>query len=88
MQIYPCPFCGPRDETEFFFCGEAGNDRPEPASSISDERWSEYLYTLENPLGASREIWMHLTCNEIFVMERDTLTHVVNGSTQIEREGE
>ena len=24
MQLFPCPFCGPRDETEFTFATEAG----------------------------------------------------------------
>ena len=35
MQIFPCPFCGPRDEIEFHYVGEP-KARPEPAASISD----------------------------------------------------
>ncbi|RUX65781.1 sarcosine oxidase subunit delta, partial [Mesorhizobium sp. M7A.F.Ca.US.014.04.1.1] len=27
MQLFPCPFCGPRDETEFYYGGDAGNAR-------------------------------------------------------------
>jgi sarcosine oxidase delta subunit len=30
-----------------------------------------------NPKGRTREIWVHVTCGEFFVMERDSLTHVV-----------
>lgn len=86
MQIYPCPFCGPRDETEFSFGGEAGNDRPEPAEKISDERWAQYLYRQDNPRGNSHEIWVHLTCDEVFVMERDTVTHEVIGTKSLRQE--
>ncbi|MEO4000270.1 sarcosine oxidase subunit delta [Mesorhizobium sp. CAU 1732] len=80
MQIFPCPFCGPRDETEFTFATEAGKTRPEPAKDVSAEAWSDYLVTNVNPRGATREVWLHQTCGEFFVMERDTVTHAVTGS--------
>lgn len=75
MQIFRCSFCGDRDETEFRYLGEAGNERPQPAEKVGDEAWAHYLYMRRNPKGATREIWMHLTCLEVFVMERDSLTH-------------
>ena len=81
MQLFPCPFCGPRAETEFSFAAEAGKTRPE--GEVSDLAWSRYLYTEKNPRGATREIWSHLTCGEYFVMERDTLTHVVKSSSSL-----
>lgn len=74
MQIFSCPFCGPRPETEFHFGGEAGNDRPQGGASVPEGDWAAYLHLRQNPKGASREIWMHRTCREVFVMERDTLT--------------
>jgi sarcosine oxidase subunit delta len=82
MQLFECPFCGPRAETEFHFGGEAGNLRPEAADAtpVSAEAWSAYLYLDDNPRGAAREIWVHLTCAEFFVMERDTVTHAVIAS--------
>ena len=80
MQLFPCPFCGPRDETEFQFATEAGKTRPEPAAEVSAERWAEYLYLKDNPKGATREIWLHVTCGEFFLMQRDTVTHAVMGS--------
>lgn len=76
MQIFHCPFCGPRPEPEFHFGGEAGNLRPEGFRSVSDADWSAYLHLRRNPKGTAREIWMHVTCGEIFVMERDTVTMV------------
>ena len=80
MQIFLCPFCGPRDETEFRFAAEAGHARPEPAGGVSDADWAAYLYGARSPGGTSREIWLHLTCGEYFVMTRDTVTRVVDGS--------
>ncbi len=36
-----------------------------------------------NPKGATREIWVHLTCGEFFEMARDTVTHVVTQSSAL-----
>ena len=80
MQLFSCPFCGLRDETEFVFATEAGKTRPEPAADVSAERWARYLHFSDNPKGATREIWQHATCGEFFLMERDTVSHVVAGS--------
>lgn len=80
MQIFPCPFCGPRDEREFQFSTEAGKTRPEPAADVSDADWATYLYMNAAPKGAAREVWLHLTCGEYFVMTRDTVTRAVLGS--------
>ncbi len=79
MQLFPCPFCGPRDETEFAYIGEP-KARPEPAEETSDTAWAEYLYGAANPKGEAREIWLHLTCHETFAMTRDTATNAVLGS--------
>ncbi|MCB1448971.1 MAG: sarcosine oxidase subunit delta [Nitratireductor sp.] len=86
MQIFTCPFCGPRDETEFHFGAEAGKVRPEPAETISAEDWSQYLYSKANPKGSTREIWVHTTCGEFFAMERDTVSHEVTASDSLRRE--
>ena len=80
MQRFPCPFCGPRDETEFHFAAEAGKHRPEPAPEVPDADWADYLYGTDAPKGAAREVWVHLTCGEFFVMTRDTLTRAVIGA--------
>ena len=72
MQIFSCPFCGPRPEYEFHFGGDLGNHRPE--GDVTAEVWSQYLHFRNNPKGISREIWLHLTCGEIFAMQRDTVS--------------
>lgn len=86
MQLFPCPFCGPRPETEFHFATEAGRTRPEPSEAVSPEAWSKYLYANANPKGATREIWVHLTCGEFFAMERDSVTHIVKGAEALRSE--
>ena len=79
MQRFPCPFCGPRAETEFHFVVEAGKPRPEPANEVTGADWAGYLYLCKAPQGESREIWLHLTCGEYFLMIRDTVTREVKG---------
>jgi sarcosine oxidase subunit delta len=80
MQIFPCPFCGERNETEFHFAGELGKVRPDTTAPISDRDWSSYLYTQRNEKGPVREVWMHVTCAELFVLERDSVSMKVTGS--------
>lgn len=77
MQLFPCPFCGPRSESEFHFGGDAGSHRPEGFRAVTDGEWSSYLHARNNPRGQASEIWMHMTCGEVFRMERDTVNHRV-----------
>lgn len=74
MQQFKCPFCGLRDEREFHFVGEAGKIRPDTTKEVTAEEWAAYLYQTRNKLGHAKEMWMHLTCAELFLMERDTST--------------
>ena len=74
MQLFTCPFCGPREEGEFHFAAEAGKARPEPAEEVSDADWADYLYMNDAPKGTAREVWVHVTCGEFFVMTRNTVT--------------
>ncbi len=82
MQLFTCPFCGPRPEAEFHYGGEAGNLRPDGVE-VSAERWAGYLHMRSNPKGPTREIWVHLSCSEYFVMERDTVTHTLAASVAL-----
>lgn len=74
MQIFPCPFCGPRNETEFNFAGELGKVRPDTCKDVNARDWATYLYVQRNEKGVVREVWMHMSCSELFVMERDSVT--------------
>lgn len=86
MQIFSCPFCGPRPETEFHFGGDLGNLRPD-GDAVSAEVWSNYLYFRNNPKGHAQEIWLHVTCGEIFAMARDTVTMQADPGRALGHEG-
>ncbi|MEM9603655.1 MAG: sarcosine oxidase subunit delta [Pseudomonadota bacterium] len=83
MQRFLCPFCGERDETEFHFGAEAGRHRPEPADRVDADAWYRYLHAQAAPRGPAREVWVHLSCGEFFLMERDTVTREVLGSSAL-----
>jgi len=86
MQLFPCPFCGTRDETEFRFLGEADRPRPAGGGGASLAAWTRYLYFQRNLKGRVAEIWSHAPCGETFRMERDNVTHVVTASASLRRE--
>ena len=83
MQQFPCPFCGLRDEREFHYEGEVGKERPDTTQSISAADWAAYLNDTRNEKGAVREVWMHMPCAELFILERDSVTMAVLGSTSL-----
>lgn len=83
MQLFPCPFCGPRGETEFHYGGEAGNTRPDGADVTADN-WANYLHMRANPKGVLQEVWVHATCGEFFVMSRDSATNAVSSSMPLD----
>lgn len=78
MQLFSCPFCGPRAEAEFHFATVAGRARPE--GSVEDADWARYLYAEPAPKGPTQEVWQHTTCGEFLLLSRDTQTRVVFGS--------
>ena len=86
MQLFPCPFCGTRDETEFRYLGEADTLRPTGAAAAPIAEWTRYLYFQRNVKGRVAEIWSHVPCGETFRMERDNVTHVVTGSASLRKE--
>lgn len=88
MQLFPCPFCGTRDETEFRYMGETGKARPEGGRAVGEADWTRYLYFQANPKGEVREIWCHLPCGEIFLIERNNVTHAVGRSDPLRSTGE
>jgi heterotetrameric sarcosine oxidase delta subunit len=72
----PCPFCGPRDSSEFSYLGDATVERP--TLDASDVAVHDYVYLRTNPAGAHRELWYHLSgCHGWIVVARDTLTHAI-----------
>ena len=78
MLLLTCPWCGPRDETEFSYGGQAHVAYPEVPADLSDQEWAEYLFVRDNPKGAFAERWVHSTgCRRWFNAVRDTATYRV-----------
>ena len=86
MQLFHCPFCGTRDETEFRFLGEADKLRPAGGAAASIAEWTRYLYFQRNLKGRVAEIWRHAPCGETFRMERDNVSHAVTASASLRNE--
>ena len=75
MLLITCPFCGPRNESEFNYGGPVGSDRPDP-NAVSDEAWVDHLTVTPNPLGPVQERWWHVRgCGAWLTIWRDTQTH-------------
>jgi heterotetrameric sarcosine oxidase delta subunit len=78
MLLIPCPYCGPRDETEFAYGGEAHVERPKEPEALSDAAWADYLFMTANTKGVFLERWVHSHgCRRWFNAARDTLTNEV-----------
>jgi heterotetrameric sarcosine oxidase delta subunit len=76
MLLLNCPWCGPRDETEFSCRGEAHIDRPASPAGLSDDQWADYLFMRSNPKGRHLERWLHSQgCRRWFNVERHTMSH-------------
>ncbi|WP_435103088.1 sarcosine oxidase subunit delta [Arhodomonas sp. AD133] len=79
MLLIDCPWCGPRDESEFTCGGEAHIRRPPEPDACSDTEWADYLFMRSNPKGRHREQWVHTHgCRRWFNVERDTATYVIH----------
>ena len=76
MQLFPCPWCGPRADCEFHYGGDAGRQRP--PREASDDEWAQYRFFRANGKGPVRELWQHaLGCGRWLELERNTVTHEV-----------
>ncbi|GAA4872034.1 sarcosine oxidase subunit delta [Saccharopolyspora cebuensis] len=79
MMLIPCPWCGPRDETEFHYGGQAGVAYPADPHALSDADWSRFLFYRANPKGVFAERWMHqVGCRRWFTLHRDTATNEIH----------
>lgn len=78
MMLIPCPWCGPRPDSEFSAGGEAHIVRPPDPAALTDEQWGQYLYFRDNVKGAQCERWFHAYgCRRWFNVARDTVTHAI-----------
>ncbi|MEV6940485.1 sarcosine oxidase subunit delta family protein [Streptomyces sp. NPDC051172] len=78
MLLISCPWCGPRDEAEFHYGGQAHVAYPQDPSALTDEEWAKYLFFRDNPKGPFAERWSHSAgCRRWFNAIRDTSTNEI-----------
>lgn len=71
-----CPHCGPRDEAEFRYRGDATVRRP--AGDAGQEAFATYVFERANPAGWHVEWWHHVHgCRRVLKVVRNTLTHEI-----------
>ncbi|MCY4192545.1 MAG: sarcosine oxidase subunit delta [Rhodospirillaceae bacterium] len=76
MLLIQCPYCGPRDESEFDYGGEADIVRPKNPEKLSDSEWADYVFFRTNTKGRFKERWVHTHgCGRWFKIVRNTTTH-------------
>ena len=84
MLLISCPWCGPRDEVEFRYGGEAHIERPPEPEALDDRAWAEYLFVRGNPKGTLAERWVHAHgCRRWFNLLRDTVSHGILAAYRI-----
>lgn len=75
--LIACPYCGPRDLSEFTYQGDATRTRPDPASA-DQAAWNAYVYDRVNTAGDHAEFWQHSGgCRAHLKLVRSTLTHEI-----------
>ncbi|MET8080738.1 sarcosine oxidase subunit delta [Streptomyces sp. NPDC005303] len=78
MLLITCPWCGPRNETEYHYGGQAHVPYADSPADLTDEQWAEFVFYRDNPKGPFAERWMHsIGCRRWFNVLRDTATHEV-----------
>ena len=76
MLLVPCPWCGPRDEVEFRYGGQAEIAYPTDPGTLDDAALADFLFMRDNPKGPFAERWVHVAgCRRWFDVIRDTVTH-------------
>jgi methylglutamate dehydrogenase subunit B len=79
MLLIPCPWCGPRNQIEFTYGGDASVRRPAP--DAAELVWVDYVYLRDNPCGPIDELWYHgAGCRSWLKVRRNTRTHDILGS--------
>jgi sarcosine oxidase subunit alpha len=76
MLLIDCPWCGPRDETEFHYGGQAHVPYPPEPGALGDAEWAQYVFVRDNASGPFAERWCHsVGCRRWFNAVRDTRTN-------------
>ncbi|PVH27317.1 sarcosine oxidase subunit delta [Pararhodobacter oceanensis] len=77
MIILNCPFCGPRDHSEFDYGGDGSITYPSLDAPVED--WHAAVFLRDNICGVQTETWQHTQgCRMWLLVERDTMSHEVH----------
>ena len=83
MLVLTCPWCGPREEIEFRYGGEAGVTAPGPDTDAGAVDIPAFLFFRSNPKGAFRERWHHSHgCRRWFSVTRSTISHRLESGSE------
>ena len=78
MQLIACPWCGPRDEAEFHYGGQAHVAYPEDPQALTDEAVGALPLLPGQPQGPVRRALVpRAGCRRWFNAVRDTATHQI-----------
>ena len=84
MMLIPCPWCGPRNQVEFTYGGDATLRRPPP--DAAEAAWVDYVYLRDNPCGPHDELWYHgAGCRSWLKVRRNTRTHDIIASAPVQQ---
>ena len=76
--IITCPYCGPRDSSEFAYQGDGDRTRPDPAST-DQAAWNAYVYDRVNTAGEHRrDLAAFRRLPRASLVVRNTLTHKIS----------
>ncbi len=82
MLMIPCPWCGPRDESEFTYGGDAERPMPLLDGTATQADWQAFVHKRANRKGEHREFWYHgFGCEQWIRVKRNTVTHEISGAT-------
>lgn len=85
MLLIHCPWCGPREEVEFHYGGQADLPSPTAPLDTDDVTWSEYLFVRANPKGPFTEGWSHgAGCRRWFAVLRDIVSNEITDANRLD----
>lgn len=77
--MIPCPNCGRRPNSEFWFGGELPR-RVTPGQEIDPEEDFNRVWMHDNAFGPQKERWFHWAgCRRWLTLVRDTRTNEIHG---------
>ena len=72
-----CPYCGPRENGEFSYLGDASPTRPALEKGV--DAMFDYVYMRDNVAGQMQEFWYHGGgCRAWLKVTRNTSTHEIS----------